>query len=148
LKKEAQETSSKWNSLTDDEKEGWNARARALFNERAYVSDEDERRLLFNKHKSFIDSYVEDISKKLGMAVIFYAVPAKSGSGLSGILAHSVNATLSAAKLEREDFAADMLLNVNRPIRLEGMDQKDLDPLYRQAFHDLMKQSKSFICNA
>ena len=131
--------------MTEAVRVRWNDRARVMFSERVYLSSEEDRLLLFNRHKAFLESYVEDLSKKLGMAAIFYAVPVKSGTGLPGILAHSVNATISAAKLEREDFAAEMLLNAKRPIRLNGMDQKDLDPLYRQAFHDLMRQSKYFV---
>jgi hypothetical protein len=79
------------------------------------------------------------MSEKFGMAVILCAVPANLELDCTKLC----HATLAAATLQLQDFEAEKLLNVKRPIKLENMDQKSLDSLYRRAFHDLMKKSKS-----
>jgi hypothetical protein len=128
--------------MTKAEQESWSERARIKAIERRYIEDPEERKELFKLNKEFIDTYVKDFSEMFGMAVVFCAAPVKSGTGLEGILAKSTNAILTAAHLQEKEFRDTMLKNVHRPIPLSRFDLKDLDPMYREAFHDLMRESR------
>jgi hypothetical protein len=143
LVKSSQDAGKEWNAMSKAEKEEWSERARVSAIERRYIEDPEERKELMKMNSDFLTTYVKDYAEMFGMAVIFYAVPSKSGTGSDGFITHSTNATLSAAQLEGQlRFGDTMLRNVSRPVPLTGLDQKALDPLYRDAFHDLMRESK------
>jgi hypothetical protein len=142
LVKSSQDAAKNWKAMSKAEKEEWAERARVSAIERRYIEDPEERKELMKMNADFLQTYVKDYAEMFGMTAIFFAVPSKSGTGSDGFLAHSVNATVSAAQLEGQlKFGDTMLRNVNRPIPLTGLDQKSLDPLYRDAFHDLMRES-------
>lgn len=143
LVKSSQDIGNEWKAMSKAEQDMWSEKARVWAVERRYIEDQDERKEQFKIQKEFIDDYVKDFAEKFGMSVIFCAAPAKSGTELESVLAKSNNAILTAAYLQQKDFRDTMLRNAKTPVPFSLLDQKGLDPMYREAFHDLMRESKS-----